>query len=292
VKKILVVGATGPQAQPVAEKLVEAGYKVRALVRDPARAKDLADKGMEVFEGDLNDAASVSAAMRGQDGVFLLVSFISGQLAQARNVIDAAVEAKARKLVWNSTGPILNFRTGNPSADLRLDILQALEASSVPFVALQPTTYMENLLIPAIAREVAEKNVLAYPMPDTVTCQWISHLDAASFAVAAFDDGSRDNLSIEICGPEKLSGPQIAERFSRALGRTITFRPMPPEEFAGLISFGGNEDAVIGHYKAVFDDPTRMGTNVDYGHAVARLPIVPTSMEAFAQRYRALFTQR
>lgn len=291
-KNILVVGATGPQARPVADKLVEAGYAVRAFVRDRAQASELADKGMEIFEGDLNDAASVAAAMQGQDGVFMLISFISGQLAQAKNVIDAAADAKVRKLVWNSTGPILNFRTGNPSADLRLDILQALEASSVPFVALQPTTYMENLLIPAIAQEVAEKNVLAYPMPDTVTCQWISHLDAAAFAVTAFGDSRQDNLSIEICGPEKLSGPQIAERFSRALGRAITFRPMPPEEFASLISFGGNEEAVITHYKAVFDDPTRMGTNVDYGHAIARLPIVATSMEAFAMRYRNLFTKQ
>jgi len=292
VHNILVIGATGPQARAVAEKLVESGYKVRALVRDRARAVELADKGIEVCEGDLNDAASVSAAMRGQEGVFLLISFISGQLAQAQNVVDAAVEAKVQKLVWNSTGPILKFRTGNPSADLRLDILRMLEGSGVPFAALQPTTYMENLLIPALANEVAEKNVLAYPMPETVTCQWISHLDAAAFAVAAFGDGGRDNLNIDICGPEKLSGPEIAERFSRALGRTITFRPMPPEEFASVISFGGNEDAVISHYKAVFDDPTRMGTNIDFGHAIAELPIVPTSMEAFARRYRDYFTKR
>lgn len=291
-KNILVIGATGPQALPVAERLIEAGYKVRALVRDGARAQGLAEKGMEIFEGDLNDAASVSEAVQGQEGVFLLISFISGVFPQAKNVIDAAVEAKVQKLVWNSTGPILNFRTGNPSADLRLDILQALESSGVPFAALQPTTYMENFLIPAIAREVAEKNVLAYPMPDTVTCQWISHLDAAAFAVAAFADGRRDNLNIDICGPEKLSGPEIAERFSRALGRTISFRPMPPEEFAGVISFGGSEEAVISHYKAVYEDPTRMGTSIDYGHAIARLPIVPTSIEAFARHYKRHFTKQ
>ena len=198
IQNILVIGATGPQGRPTVEKLIAEGVKVRAFVRDPAKAKDLADMGVEIAQGDLNDRASISAAMKGQDGVFLLISFLTGNHQQAQAVIDAATEQRVRKIVWNVTGPIVPMDTGNPSIDMRRTILAALETSGVPFVALQPTVYMENFLIPAVAQEVAEKDVLAYPMPEAVRCQWISHLDAASFVVAAFKRPVRDKLVIEI----------------------------------------------------------------------------------------------
>ena len=285
-KNILVMGATGPQGRPVAEKLIQAGYKVRALVRDPGRAQDLAAKGIEIVQGDLNDGPSVAAAMNGQDGVFMLISFFAGRPDQARNVVDAAATNGVQKIVWNATGPVLPFETGNPSIDMRRDILGTLEGSGIPFVLLQPTVYMENFLIPAIAREVAEKDVLAYPMPEAVKCQWISHLDAAAFVVAAFKRGSKESLQLHICGPEKVSGSEIAERFSKALGRKINFRPMPPVEFAKAISYDGDDEAIIGYYRSVFDDPSIMTTNVDFEHAIVALPIKPTHLEAFAGIYK------
>ena len=97
--------------------------------------------------------------MVGQDGVFLLISFFAGRAAQAETVIAAAMDQGVRRIVWNATGPILPFDTGNPSIDMRRGILAALEASGISFVALQPTVYMENFLIPAIAQEVATADV-------------------------------------------------------------------------------------------------------------------------------------
>jgi NAD(P)H dehydrogenase (quinone) len=292
IKNILVFGATGPQGRPVAEKLIAEGFKVRAFVRDLAKAKDLAAKGVEIMQGDLNDRASISAAMRGQDGVFLLVSFLTGNRQQAEAVINAATEHGVRKIVWNATGPIVPVDTGNPSIDLRRAVLASLEESGVSFVALQPTVYMENFLIPAIAQEVAEKNVLAYPMPESVRCQWISHLDAASFVVAAFKRRVWDKLVIEICGPETLTGPEIAERFGKALGRSISFRPMPPEEFGRAISFGGNEQGVIDYYKSIFANPAIMTTHVDYPKVIDTLPITPISVQRFAEIYREYLSSK
>ena len=174
---------------------------------------------------------------------------------------------------------------------MRRDILGTLEGSGIPFVLLQPTVYMENFLIPAIAREVAEKDVLAYPMPEAVKCQWISHLDAAAFVVAAFKSESKESLQLHICGPEKVSGSEIAERFSKALGRKISFRPMPPEEFAKAISYDGNDEAIIGYYRSVFDDPSIMTTNVDFEYAIGALPIKPTDLEAFAGAYKGYLSR-
>ncbi len=290
-QNILVIGATGPQGRPVAEKLVTAGFKVRAMVRDAAKAADLAAKGVELVEGDLDDAASLLAAAKGQDGIFMLISYFSGQPKQAQNVIAAAVANSIGKIVWNATGPILPFETGNYAIDKRREILAALEESGIAFVALQPTVYMENFLTPAIAAEVADKDVLAYPMPEAVRCQWISHQDAASYVVAAFQSPSHENLVIEISGPEKLSGSEIAARFGKALGRTITFRPMPPEEFAKAVSFGGNEEAIVGYYRSIFDNPDIMTTNVDHQKALDALPVMPVTMEDWVKMYQAALSK-
>lgn len=290
-RNILVIGATGPQARPVAEKLVNDGFSVRALVRDTAKAKDLEAAGVELSVGALEDRASVSAAMKGQDGVFLLISYISGTAEQAFVVIDAAIEAGVKKIVWNTTGPMFPFKTGNPSIDMRHDILDALERSKIPYVSLQPTVYMENFLLPFVAGEVSKDNTLAYPMPNEAQCQWISHQDAASFAVAAFKDESDENISLAISGPAKVTGPEIAEGFSKALGRTIKFRPMPPREFAEKFAIMGapNGEAVASYYETIYKDPTIMDSNVDYQAAVSRLPIKSMTVQDFADYYRAAF---
>lgn len=290
-KNILVIGAAGHQGRPVAEQLIAAGYNVRAMVRDASKVADLAAKGAEIVIGDLDDPASLDAAVQGQDGIFLLFSFFFGNADQAHNIIAAGQKAGVKQFVWNATGPILPFDTGNPSIDFRRPVLAALEQSGIAFTALQPTVYMENFLIPAIAAEVAAKDVLAYPMPEAVNCQWISHQDAAAYVVAAFKRGPVGNLNLPISGPEKLSGSQITTRFGKALGRNITFRPMPPQEFAKAVSFGGNEAPIVAYYTSVFENPAMMTTDVDHQAAVDALPITPISMEAWASIYKAALTK-
>lgn len=76
---VLVLGATGQQGGSVADALVAAGWRVRALVRDPrsARVRALSAGGVETVPGDPGDPASVRAAMAGVYGVFSSVDLDS-----------------------------------------------------------------------------------------------------------------------------------------------------------------------------------------------------------------------
>lgn len=288
-KNILVFGANGAQARPVAEQLAARGYRVTAMVRDAARAAALVQAGIRIVVGDMDDANVVSEAMKDQDGIFMLVSFTGGRAEQARTIIDAAAAEGIERIVWNATGSILPVDIGNPGIDMRRAILAALEASGISFVALQPTIYMENLLMPVVADEVAQRASLPYPLPDAVKCQWISHADAAAFAVAAFERTGRENLVIDICGPERLTGTEIAASFSRALGRPIAYRTMAPAEFGATLPFGESRHMVTKYYEEVAADPSKATTNVDFGRTLAILPIAPTSMEQFARKYAPAF---
>ncbi len=69
---ILVTGATGQQGGVVASNLLEQGFRVRALTRDPNKpaAKSLAEHGAEVVRGDLEDRSSLDRSLEGAYGVF------------------------------------------------------------------------------------------------------------------------------------------------------------------------------------------------------------------------------
>src|SRR6516225_4648530 len=76
---VLVAGATGRQGGAVIRHLLPKGWKVRALTRSPksAAAQKLQRQGIEVVHGDLEDAASLEAVVRGVHGVYSVQDFWS-----------------------------------------------------------------------------------------------------------------------------------------------------------------------------------------------------------------------
>lgn len=293
IASILVYGATGQQARPVARRLLERGFQVKVLTRDVDKATDLKALGAVVVRGDFTDRDSLRSASEGMDGVFLLVPFFDPQPEHGYNAIDAARDAGVRLIVWNPTGTIMPVRTGNPGLDVRLDILEHLRASGLPHIILQPTAYMENFLGPWTAPEVAEKDSFAYPIPKAARIQPISHEDAAAFAVAAFEHPQLANAMYEICGPETLGGDAIAERLTLALGRTINFRPMPPREFGEVLDSAYGPGAGTGataFYEAAQDNPSLVSTNVDVNSVLAALPVELTSLETWARNHARTFS--
>ena len=76
-KIILVTGATGQQGGAVARHLLQGGWKVSALVRDPKKdaAQELANQGAELVQGDLFDGVSLDKALKGIYGTFSVQNF-------------------------------------------------------------------------------------------------------------------------------------------------------------------------------------------------------------------------
>jgi len=92
----LVMGITGKVGGATATHLLAQGKKVRALVRDRAKAANWADQGVELVSGDWNDAASIERALEGVDGAFVMLPPIwtpSPDFKEAKAVISSYVEA-------------------------------------------------------------------------------------------------------------------------------------------------------------------------------------------------------
>jgi uncharacterized protein YbjT (DUF2867 family) len=92
----LVMGITGKVGGATARQLLKQGKQVRALVRNREKAAKWADQGAELVIGDWNDAAAITAALKGVDGVFAMLPAVwapSPEYREAKTVIANYVEA-------------------------------------------------------------------------------------------------------------------------------------------------------------------------------------------------------
>jgi nucleoside-diphosphate-sugar epimerase len=100
--------------------LLERGYRVRALTRNPQseRAQKLAAEGVEVVKGDLGDPASLRPAVAGVDGVLSVTDFWEHghdkEIAHGKNLADAAQAAGVKHFVFSSVGGADRAREGRP----------------------------------------------------------------------------------------------------------------------------------------------------------------------------------
>ena len=92
----LVMGITGKVGGATATHLLAQGKKVRALVRNRGKAAKWADEGVELIDGDWNDAAAIERALKGVEGAFVMLPTVwapSPDFKEAKGVISNYVEA-------------------------------------------------------------------------------------------------------------------------------------------------------------------------------------------------------
>jgi uncharacterized protein YbjT (DUF2867 family) len=140
---VLVTGATGYIGGRLVPRLLEAGYRVRVLVRDRARLTDVPWAArVEVAEGDLANRSAVDAAVSGVDVLYYLVHSMTGHGSferldsdAARNVADAASAAHVHRIVY--LGGLHPAGALSPHLRSRAEVGRILLASGVPTIALQ-----------------------------------------------------------------------------------------------------------------------------------------------------------
>ena len=146
---ILVTGATGQLGRGIVGGLLSQlpASDIAASVRDPAKAADITERGVEVRRGDFADPASLTTAFAGADQVLLISADKLGDeaLRLHRNAIAAARDASVRRILYTSH---MGARHGSPfaPADQHARTEDDLAASGVPFTALRHGFYAESCL--------------------------------------------------------------------------------------------------------------------------------------------------
>ncbi|WNG17811.1 NmrA/HSCARG family protein [Cystobacter fuscus] len=236
-KTILVLGATGQQGGATARALVRDGWRVRALVRDPASPRARALEGVELVAGDMGDAGALAAAMAGAYGVFS-VQPSSGQPQYGVTdeeeerlgiaVADAAGRAGVAHLVYTSVA-WLGPDTGVGHFESKWRIEEHIRRSRLPATIVRPAGFMEMLLEPHLG---LTQGRLQFFMRPEQPIQLIAVADIGRLVARVFADPARHlGQTLELAGDE-LTGPAIASLFGRARGIEASYARFPAEVLA------------------------------------------------------------
>jgi len=219
---ILVTGATGTVGRHVVEQLTQRGADVRALVRDPVKARF--PTGVAVVQGDLLDIDSLRSAFSGVSTLFLLNAVVPDEFTQALIALNIAREAGIQRIVYLSV--IHSDRYVNvPHFAGKFAVERMIEQMGLGATILRPAYFMNN--------DVTIKDVVTgygvYPMP--IGGKGLAMIDARDIGeVAAIEllrrEQSATPLPLErlnLVGPDTLTGAEVAAIWTEVLGRPITY---------------------------------------------------------------------
>jgi uncharacterized protein YbjT (DUF2867 family) len=292
---VLVHGGTGVQGAPLVRELLHRGHRPVVLTRNPDATR--LPEGVRAVEGDLTDPDSLRAAYAGVDAVALLVpAMLPHGVDRQRlgeNAIVAAETAGVSRIVWNASGPIPARPTGDAVADARLPVLARLARSPVPYVVLEPQTYLENLLAPWTAPGIAQRDELVNAIPADRRTGWISVDDLAVLQVAALEASPVLEPRCPIAYPDPPTGAELAALFSRALGRSIRYREVTPGALGEAVGqvygpFAGKAIAAIYHRE--LEAPTAPPSAETSRRTLAQLQRTLTPIEEWIRAHAAAFT--
>jgi uncharacterized protein YbjT (DUF2867 family) len=263
-KLIAVVGATGQQGGAVVRAL-RAGnqFKVRALTRNPAKHRELAD---EVVQADLNRPETLASAFHGAYGVFLVTNFQehgADELKQATAAVHAARDAGVKHFVWSTLPDVQaiskgSFHVPHFTGKAKADRI-VKEAGFANHTFVIAPFYYQNLIGVLGPQKQTDGSVgWALPLDPTVRSIHMGDIMELGDIVAgafAHPDQAGHGECLPLVG-DFMSFNEIIDALNRQ-GHNFSFNQVPKDVFAGLFP-GAAEIAEMFYY---FQAHTYLGSD-------------------------------
>ena len=230
---IAITGATGQLGQHVLENLlktVPAGQVV-AIVRNPAKAESLSQRGIGVRQADYSDEAALTAALQGVDKLLLISSSEVGQRAvQHRNVINAAKAAGVKFIAYTS---LLHADTSPLGlADEHIATEQMLADSGIAYALLRNGWYTENYL--ASAPPAIEHGVFIGAAGNGKIAS-ATRADYAAAAAHVIAEEGHAGKVYELAGDEAWTLSELAAELSKQSGKNVVYQNLSEADFAAAL---------------------------------------------------------
>lgn len=227
---ILVTGATGRVGRHLVQQLVQRDAKVRVLTRNPASADFPAT--VEVMQGDLLDLAALRRAFSGVSTLFLLNAVTGDEFTQALITLNIARESGVARVVYLSVFGA-DSAVNVPHFAVKFGAERMLAAMGFGATILRPSYFIDN---EAMLKDVILQHGI-YPMP--LGGKGVAMVDARDIAeVAALELIRRDqapgrlpSTTLNLVGPDTLTGEGAAAIWSELLGRPIHYAGDDPQGF-------------------------------------------------------------
>ena len=258
---ILITGATGKTGSATAKSLGEKGERFRALIRNEEKKEGLESLGGEVVIGSIENTDVVNQSMQGVKTVLVLLPNSESQLALEKQLVDSAKQAGVERIVKMSSIEATPDAT-SPIPKLHLESEEYIKQSGLSWTMIKPNFYMQNLL--ASAGTIKDQGKIFLPMGEGKTGM-IDTTDVGTVIAKVLSEDGHESMNHEITGPEILSFYEVAEIFSKALGKQVDYVDVPMDAYKETLGqFLTNQwhlDAVIDLFKGIAEGGIEDKTN-------------------------------
>ncbi|MBM2822263.1 MAG: NAD(P)-dependent oxidoreductase [Thermoleophilia bacterium] len=282
----LVAGATGNTGSGVAASLLAKGRRVRALVRDEAKAANLREQGAEVTVVDLDRPETLTESLLdGVTAVYFVTWNGPSALQQSRNLLETITRSGATPHIVRLSG------YGTPQSRIISELAKCeddLKASGLPWTIIKPTFFMQNVMM--AASSVKDQGAVYFDW-GSGKAGMIDLRDVVDCAVGALtrNRGAIEGETFVLTGPAAIGFADVAEILSRVIGRTVEYVPVPHAAASeAMLGMGVPEWIVKGYaelsagFEDGFADLTTDNVQVLSGHA-------PGDFERFARDFAEVF---
>lgn len=234
---IAITGATGQLGQQVFANLLNttAANQLVAVVRNPAKAEALSQKGVVVRQADYGDEAALTRALQGVDKLLIISSSEVGQRApQHRNIINAAKAAGVKFIAYTS---LLHADTSPLGlADEHVATEKMLADSGIPFALLRNGWYTENYL--ASAPAALEHGVFIGAAGEGKIASATRADYAAAAARVIAEDGHAGKI-YELAGDHGWTLSELAAELAKQSGKNVVYQNLSQADFAAALKSVG-----------------------------------------------------
>lgn len=287
-KTILITGATGNVSAGVIEHLKNSDHRLIGLVRNPDKARHLADVGVELRQGDMEKPWTLASAFQGVDAVWLLTPPGPRAPEQSSNAVWAARNAGVGHIVRMSaigashTAPTINGRLhGLSDAELI--------GSGIPYTIVRPHFFMQNLLM--VSESIARQGVMHLPLGDS-RMGLIDSRDISEFAARILTSTGHEGQIYTLTGPASLTMHDVAAAIGQAIGKDLSYQDVSPDTVKRAQLDAGADEWMVHlllDYFAAYS--TNWGDLVtpDFSHVVGK---PARSVDDFAHDFVGAFSGR
>jgi uncharacterized protein YbjT (DUF2867 family) len=278
----LITGATGEIGTRVVHGLLARGERPRVFVRDAEKARARYGERVDIIVGDLGDAGSLRAALRGVEKLFLINS--GPEIVSRDKAAAEAAKAEGVKHLVKLSSMDAQQQIGTGAWHARGE--SAIRESGVAFTFVQPTGFMSNALW--WATSIKAEGVVRSATGDG-KIPFIHSDDIAGVSIAALTTREHDGEALAITGPEALSYGEMVAKIAAAIGKPIRFKAISEEqERDKMREYGDSVEVVAAHlsiYRGIHEGRLACVTD-EVERALGRKPItfdqwIQENVEAF-----------
>jgi uncharacterized protein YbjT (DUF2867 family) len=279
----VIMGGTGHVGSAVVETLLERGQPVTLVTHDAGHAQSWVERGAQIVVADVRDVASLRSALRRGTRAFLLnppadptTDTDAVERAQVANILTALEGSKLEKIVAESTaGAQKGDRVGDLSVLWELE--EGLRRQPMPSAINRAAYYMSNWDLQLDS--VRETGKLKTMLPADLAIPMVAPDDLGRVAADRLLSTTGDTGVRCVEGPKRYSSVDVADAFSRALGRPVDVEVTPRAKWKDAFR-------AMGFSKPAADSYTRMTeVSVDQGFDIGEDSIRgETTLESYISR--------